>query len=247
MSPKPRTLTTSSGESDTLTNWATRTGLKKATITRRIREGLSVDEAVNPGVLEKRNSQRLTWGGKTQTIAKWSEETGLKVSTIKRRSSRGCTDGQSLGFEPLPGKLYVDGKRVTLREASQKAGISPEGIRQRLTNGWSPEEAVSLPNLRKNRTCSGPKKLGRKEHLQTTSTGISHTPREWSEITGIPLDTIRQRFYRGVPVDKAVGLQEKPKKEHHRAAREAGPSSPQATASYRKPQEAPDAEDTRPT
>lgn len=154
MPPKPRTLTTSSGETDTITNWATRTGLKQDTIRRRIREGLSADDAITPGWRKRNNAPVITWNGRSETITNWSKETGVPISTIKRRLSRGCSEGQILGFEPLPGKLYLDGQRVTLAEASRKIGICPEAIRYRLVSGWKPEEVVSVPNLRRRKSAA---------------------------------------------------------------------------------------------
>lgn len=156
---KPYILTTSDGQSDTVTNWAAKTGIKRRTILGRIQQGWSVDEALKP-----LDADYLTANGERLSVAEWARRTGIYEQTIHSRVKRGWSDEQALGMIPPPpksGTLEFQGEFLTMAEIARRLGISHEALRQRLLSGWKPEDAFSLGNVQGTIMKPNPKRRGR--------------------------------------------------------------------------------------
>lgn len=153
---KARTLTTSDGQTDTVANWAAKTGIKKTTIMERINRGWSPDDALKPV-----DANYLTANGERLSIAEWSRRTGIGEDAIRRRVKRGWSDEAALEMAPPPPTV------PSRAEIARRLGISPEALRQRLLNGWNPDDAFSLGNVHGTIVKPNAKKRGRKRKNTT--------------------------------------------------------------------------------
>jgi uncharacterized protein YjcR len=70
-----------------LTDWARHLGVAKETIKRRLRNGWSLDDALDP---DKKNPhlRYLTFDGKTQILSEWARELGVRATVLKNRIDR---------------------------------------------------------------------------------------------------------------------------------------------------------------
>lgn len=99
--------------------------------------------------------------------------------------------------------LEYRGIRKTIAEWARETGLSYETIRSRLNHGWSVERALTALIQKKGN--------GRKS--QRNSTAVTQLPEfggarrsltEWSQETGIPLETLRTRIKMGWPLQRAL-------------------------------------------
>lgn len=81
------------------------------------------------------------------------------------------------------------GRTLTVTQWAEELGISEATLRDRLDNGWTPEDAVSTPRLTRQRNVI----LIDTEHGQRTL-------REISEETGVKYQTVRWRYKHGKPL-----------------------------------------------
>ena len=102
----------------------------------------------------------IRFKGQSLTVSDWSKKTGLPRHVIYRRMELGwsvrdilttpvnlrCSRGG--GREPL--MLTFDGQTRSLREWAEHIGIRRCTLYQRLFEGWSVEETLSTPLLRRN-------------------------------------------------------------------------------------------------
>lgn len=101
------------------------------------------------------------WSGKNGFISfyEWSMQNGYKENlTIDRiDNSKGyapCNCRWATRSEQSENmrrtiRIYVDGKSITLREASKKYGVNRETIYNRIKSGWSEEIAAKTPTQTK--------------------------------------------------------------------------------------------------
>jgi hypothetical protein len=83
--------------------------------------------------------------------ADWAEETGISVFVIKGRIQRGWTPEAAL-TTPVSKFLQrgqqliaINGEMRSLRDWSKENDIPIKTVYYRIDNGWSPEEAVTVP------------------------------------------------------------------------------------------------------
>jgi hypothetical protein len=155
MAPKERILTKSTGESDTVGNWAIKTGLKKGTILQRLNSGKTEDEALIP-LLRMKKGITLEVDGEELTIPEFSKKFKLDRGTVRRRHSGGWSVDQILGREPSP--RLANSKTLI----AKKLGISHQALSQRLQNGWLPEDALTKGKSQGVSVKPNAKKRGRK-------------------------------------------------------------------------------------
>jgi hypothetical protein len=92
-------LITAFGKTQTLSEWATETGLRRECIASRLEYGWTPEEALTPEV-RTRGPRVLTAFGKTQTIAAWCREKGIPRNTLFNRLERGW-DAERALTEPI--------------------------------------------------------------------------------------------------------------------------------------------------
>jgi hypothetical protein len=84
------------------------------------------------------------------------------------------------------------GETRPILEWSAILGIPHATLSGRLKKGWSPEKAFTTQIG----TCHRPK------NLLITLNGVTHTIKEWSEISGLSLGLLRMRARMGYPLDR---------------------------------------------
>ncbi|WEJ80962.1 hypothetical protein EQ718_24135 (plasmid) [Paracoccus versutus] len=97
---RPGKTLTHQGETLTINEWAERLNLQPHTICARLKNGLSVEEALSPDKLptgqKSRQPRWITHNGETRTVRDWSQRLGLKPVTIHYRLRKGATAAEAL-------------------------------------------------------------------------------------------------------------------------------------------------------
>jgi len=108
----------------------------------------------------------------------------MSRSTLKCPVARTFLEDSVSKVGPKP-KYILDGKPISLREMSERSGLSKTTIGLRLNKGFSVKEAMTLP-----------RGMGayRKKEPEIFYKGRRATISEWSKITGLREDTIRARW-----------------------------------------------------
>lgn len=91
-SKKPRLLSYN-GQTLTVPQWAKKLGINKGTLHKRIKDGLSIEECLNP---ESRLASVLTYKGKTFRISVWSKKLKIPRYTIHNRLRLGWSVEKTL-------------------------------------------------------------------------------------------------------------------------------------------------------
>lgn len=93
------TMLTANGETLCLAAWAERLGINQMSLSHRINNGWSHEDAINTPIAKTakeaaRKSQRariLTYKGQTKCVTEWAEETGIPRAIIYRKLQSGKT------------------------------------------------------------------------------------------------------------------------------------------------------------
>jgi crotonobetainyl-CoA:carnitine CoA-transferase CaiB-like acyl-CoA transferase len=72
------------GKTMNLADWARELGITKETIKRRLKNGWSLNDALDP-TTKNPHLRYLTFNGKTQTLTQWARELGVRVQVLKNR------------------------------------------------------------------------------------------------------------------------------------------------------------------
>lgn len=103
-------LVTHNGQSRTLVEWSEIYGIKTVTLIKRLRSGMSFEDAVARPVAKRKTFRKgLTFGGETKTLTAWAEQYGISLYVLSDRLSRGWDPERAL-TQPL---------RVVKRRAAQ--------------------------------------------------------------------------------------------------------------------------------
>lgn len=105
----------------------------------------------------RRGNRLVSIDGETKTVQQWSDISGVHAKTISCRLQQGVSPKDAV-FGTLHGQQFGKGMRIavdgvvkSVREWAKEIGLCPETIRQRIKDGWSDKEAVTIPSLKKNR------------------------------------------------------------------------------------------------
>ncbi len=181
------------GKSMNLAQWSRETGMKARTIRRRLREGMSCEDAVNPN-LRKESFAVLTWKGVTKTLVEWSKELEIDVNSLRGRIKSGKSLKQIMHKGSREARVYITYKGVTRNrtEWAQELGIDVDIIRARQAKGWSIKKIFNTPVQSK----------AKKVYL--TYKGKTLSVAEWSKETGLKVMTIQDRRRKGWPIEKIL-------------------------------------------
>lgn len=165
-SPEPKKYNIN-GEWLTVKQMAERSGLSIVGIRSRMYKGMTPVEAMNH---ERRNRRKNVHGkmyeldGVTKNMTGWAEQVGVSLERMRQLLQKMSIREAVIGPRP-PGKLgkraettvKLRGKKITVRELAEKAGVSKQVMRVRLKT-MTPEEAVAMParkrgRPRKEKTC----------------------------------------------------------------------------------------------
>lgn len=139
-----------------LTEAAKAYGLTVQLVSRRLKDGWTLEQAVGVEPLPKRlahNAKPLkTTNGQFESVRAASKASGVSEANINARLKLGWTPDQACGFASAPmrvsnnasqikcaGKIFVS--KAALADAYQ---IPYQKLAKRLRSGWTPEQAVGL-------------------------------------------------------------------------------------------------------
>lgn len=151
------------GEWKTAAQWAAVFGISPQTVTARIARGEALDAP--PGPIGRR-PRLLEHGGESLTFREWAARTGLSEAALKSRIHAGWPVARALEaplnarLRPTPERpartgtprgrtLEHDGLILTVREWSERTGLSVSAIMNRPYHGWPVGEALATPGLGK--------------------------------------------------------------------------------------------------
>lgn len=131
------------GETITHSQLARKIGIKKTTLTHRLNNGMSFEQATTQPLKVERT---YTHEGQTKTLREWADHLGMGYNTLYQRvAQKGWTIADALARPERKAKTFLyDGKECTVREISEATGIEYKTLHARLINyGWSVDRAVS--------------------------------------------------------------------------------------------------------
>ena len=172
-------------------------------------------EEVGDGEIKKR-AETIILNGERITIRELAARIGVSKSALHHRVKSGMT-GDALtapAVERKPVEITHNGETHTADEWSKITGIRAKTIRQRLKDGWTTQEALTpgrrvrpakmTPHQKQRLNFSRGAPRAPKGQLHAFN-GKSLTLRQWSNETGIPLNTLQVRLGRqGWSIEQAL-------------------------------------------
>jgi DNA-binding transcriptional regulator YhcF (GntR family) len=134
------------GQDLTLLELEEATGVKSTVLWRRIEQhGITVEEAVF-GPKDRRKHQ-FEVDGEILSLKELSRRSGLCGASIHNRLKKGQTLRDVVARLPVDrGKRYpLTGQQITVRTLAGMSGVHVDTVRQRLSNGMTPEEIAATP------------------------------------------------------------------------------------------------------
>ena len=153
----------------------------------------------------KRNNVIIEINGERLNISQWAKKTGVSKGTIHARLERGVPPADAISKEKDKrgsGEAIHEAfcEKLTLKQWSEKTGLTLPTIQSRLSRGWTFEDAVS-------------KKLdtqGQGKNRKYTTNGETMSLTGWAEKLNMKLPTlcsrIRNARKNGLDQDAAVRL-----------------------------------------
>lgn len=185
------------GQTKTIDEWSEVSGIPAKRIWIRFRNKWDLDKLFNtPGTNGEWRRKLLTLNGETKTLQDWSCFLGIREKLIWVRLLRGASVEEALAPKKTIQKLFknkieftLNGVTKTLEEWSKELGIRVKTLRWRINKGL-PVEEILAPLKLKNK--SKPSRMD-----MYTFNGETRTIKQWSESTGVPVRTIRNRIKLG--------------------------------------------------
>lgn len=143
------------GKSQCLKDWAREYGIDNNTLKHRLKQGLTMEVALAASAYSKHPLHRLvTYLGKTQTVTEWAKEYRIKFQTLFNRLNAGWTIEESIsasryGINHRGTPITHLGKTQTVAAWSREVGISITTLHNRLSKGWSVQDALTKPPHKK--------------------------------------------------------------------------------------------------
>lgn len=148
---KTNTIRCSNGRAGLLV--AKENGISAITFKSRIDHGWDADKAATEPKRTAHsmyeNSRLVEYNGEIKSVKEWCEELGLCYSTVWKRIKKG-QDAETAFFSKSRKQIVVyKGKEMKLSECQRLSGLSPAAFYGRLRKGWSLEDAIETPNLKR--------------------------------------------------------------------------------------------------
>ena len=137
------------GESHTISEWSTITGIPYATLRKRLNDGWDINRIFNTPVNDY--IQIITnSNGESHTISEWSTITGLNRDLIYDRLYKQNWDVDkalytSVSTDRMPNYITYDGTTMNYSDWEKARGFSSGIISHRLKRGMSIQEALNTP------------------------------------------------------------------------------------------------------
>lgn len=103
---------TINGRTETASDWERISGIKAATILKRVRTGRPENEWLYPEELEKRSKRMITLRGQTKTLAAWARELNMTAPGLQYRLRTGADPFCPIGKRNAKKKISVDDAQV---------------------------------------------------------------------------------------------------------------------------------------
>src|SRR5216684_477049 len=133
----------------TLTEWCEVTGIKDATLRRRLVRGWSEERTLttSPKPVRAIPDLLVTLNGETRRTSEWAKTTGVNRKFLIRRLRHGWTQEKALTAprRMLAHVFTIDGISKTLPEWGRHSGINLGALHRRLRLGWTIEKSLSTP------------------------------------------------------------------------------------------------------
>ncbi len=126
---------THDGVALTIREWAARSGVPRATLTQRLRRGMSIGEAINPDL--NRKNVTHTHNGETRTVREWADHTGINYETLHYRLRKlGMSIGDAIAMQKHAKPSSCKHRLSTLKGELAPVVITLAGYRIEIaTNG----------------------------------------------------------------------------------------------------------------
>lgn len=140
----------------TLTQWARELGMVPATLTKRFRDGWSVEKALTTPVDESHRTDRhgsplIEYQGRRLTVREWALDAGIPERLLRGRLRMGWPMERAL-TEPTknqtpdgPLTLTYQGQTKTLQQWAHTVGVEEGALRARFNRGWDAEAILTKP------------------------------------------------------------------------------------------------------
>lgn len=152
----------------------------------------------------------VKFNGESHTIKEWSKILGILPQTLTSRLNRGWSlerafnesvDKKDICKTLSPRKLITyKGKTLSINAWADRFGMDVKALIGRLERGWSVEDAFT--KQLKSEAGKAPGNVGYVLRFK----GEEHTLKEWSQITGINISTLRGRVTRGWSTDDILSI-----------------------------------------
>jgi len=151
----------------------------------------------------KSSNRPYEYNGEIHLLPEWAEILGLDYDLLRSRVvNHGWTLEQAI-TEPINSKVKMDkikieykGEKLTIKEWSQKLGISEHLIRSRMFHSKDPEFILKVGKHKKPR-----------ERLIEYN-GKTKNIKEWAKELGMNYGTIKRRIYKGYPIEKVLSKED---------------------------------------
>ena len=148
---------TINNESLTLSEWAEKYNLTKGTVRGRIKEGYSIEEALELVNIQFRDCSEYTieLEGNIYNLSQACKKLNLDYSKVKNRlNNMNWSIEEALELTPRQqhkGRIFeIDGEKMNISDLSKKYNIKASKISDRLRAGWTLNEAIEIiPRPRK--------------------------------------------------------------------------------------------------
>lgn len=175
------------GYKGTLPNIAHHFNIRYATLAQRLRNGMTLEEAVS---LPVQSSNLYSVGDYFGTLPEIAEHFGVNYGTLLKRLRNGIPLEEAIQEQRIVNRYSVCGYTGTLPEIAEHFGINYDTLMHRLRQGASLEEAISSLQINKIYNIKG----------------YSGTLPEIAEHYDIKLGTLRTRLQRGMSLEEALGV-----------------------------------------
>jgi len=187
-----------SGKTQSMSAWAREIGCSICQLSKRLKGGMPVEEALTKPFGTRRHSflktELLEFNGVKKTLMEWGAELQIKPSTLYDRLHKGWTI-EAVLTTPLghgAKKTYsYKGEEKSLAEWAELKGLPEKLLRGRIDRGWLLERALETP-------------MGGKVSRSVMFQGKPRSLREISLITGIATGTISGRLSKGWSIEQVV-------------------------------------------
>lgn len=185
-------------------------GISERTIHKRLKRGLTPEQAVGLEFFEERNKKPIIVGDKTfESIAEAARYFGVPLYSVHNRLKRGRSIKEAFQKGELKRKsslfksINVSGlKFKKLKDACEYFDLDYQKARYRLRRKWSPEQVFGIDTPPPNNAKNAPRTYSFKGKKYSSATKLA------TEF-GISASKFTRRISEGWSIKEALGLEEK--------------------------------------